>query len=54
LVTIASEKRSGIPGNSGEMTVPESSGKNGGKLDLAALKGSRRISVAPMMDGPVG
>ena len=39
-----------MPGNSGEMTVSESSGKTGGKLDFSALEGARRISVAPMMD----
>jgi hypothetical protein len=39
-----------MPGNNGEMTVSESSGKTGGKLDFAALEGARRISVAPMMD----
>jgi len=48
--TIASDKRPGMPGSSGEMTVSESSGKTGGKLDLSALEAARRISVAPMMD----
>lgn len=32
------------------MTVLESSGKTGGKLDFSALERARRISVAPMMD----
>jgi len=39
-----------MPGNRGEMTVSEISGKAGGKLDFSALERARRISVAPMMD----